>query len=98
MMKSYIDTCRVNFNLACAVHALEQITATEIPKRFAETGPYSFQMDFGQRFHRNEDGLRNDGRCKALLKAGVALRLGIVMKRMSDTKPLQNCERLFQIV
>lgn len=45
VMKSDIDTHKVNFNLAFAVHAHEQITATEITKSSAETGLYPFQNE-----------------------------------------------------
>ena len=97
VMQSNIDTRKVNFNLACAVHAHEQITTREITKSFAETGLYPFQMNFAQRFHRNIDGLRNGARCKsdALLKAGVASRLGSVMKRRSDTETFAKLREAF---
>ena len=92
-----VDTRKVSFNLACAVHAHEQITATEITKSFAGTGLYPFQLHFALRYKKNTDELREDAQCKAndLSKAGVASRLGSVMKRMSDKETFAKLQAAF---
>ena len=97
VMQSNLDKRKLNFNLVCAVHAHEQITTMEINKRFAETCLHPFHLNFAQRFHRNVDGLRNEAPCKAdaLLKAGVASKLGSVMKRKSDIQTFAKLREAF---
>ena len=75
-MQDNIDTRKVNFNLAYAVHAHEQITTMEITEGFAQTGLQPFQLNFAQRFHRIEMGCELMLAVKQILSGKPGCRRG----------------------
>lgn len=80
------DTTKVNFNIACAVYAWEQITPDVVQNSFKVTGTFPFQRSFPQKFkkYKDEQNTRVKAEEERLNDIGIASRFPSVRRRQSD--------------
>lgn len=89
--QGYVDTAKVNFNLACAVHAWDTIHPNVVQKSFQVTGTYPFQPDFAKKFKSCKDSEQelHHSKPERLQHASMESRLPAVRLRQSDENVYQ---------
>lgn len=93
-----VDTRQVNLNLACAVHAFECISASDVTDSFQATGIYPFIPDFASRFKSSEDELRAKAKEEhdKLSQGGPSSRMRSVRQRRSDLETFKEVENIMR--
>lgn len=91
------DTKQVNFNLACAIYAYEQITATDIVNSFRVTGVFPFDRDFPKRFQTEVErtAAKAEEEKNRIESSGPASRLQSVVLRKSDSETMKEVLQVF---
>ena len=89
---------KVNFNVACAVFAWDNIPTQDFTDSFRSTGIYPFQRNFALNFKTNEEvgqeAVEED--VKRIRAAGIACRICSVIRQRVDTGTQSEFENILR--